>query len=172
MKNSIKQLVSAFVLICVTLGVHADIPDHKTGALGAAQLSDKELTVSKMLVFSIEDEYLARGEYQKIIETFGPRRPFINIVKAEERHIAGLKPLFIKYAVPIPADCGMELAKVPDSFSETFQIGIEAEIANIAMYERFLKQELPDDIRDIFQYLLQGSEHHLKAFRRGKNRFR
>ncbi len=38
---------------------------------------------------------------------------------------------------------------------------------NIAMYERFLKTNLPDDVREVFSRLLAGSKNHLDAFKRG-----
>ena len=40
------------------------------------------------------------------------------------------------------------------------------EIENIAMYERFLQQELPKDVRQVFESLKNASENHLRAFRR------
>lgn len=137
------------------------------GAESAAALSDNELSLGTMLTLALQDEYLARGEYQKIMEKYGPRRPFSNIIKAEERHIAELLPLFDKYGVTRPADRGLELAKVPDTFSACLQAGVEAEIANISMYERFLKRELPADVRAVFEHLLAGSRNHLEAFQRG-----
>ena len=41
-----------------------------------------------------------------------------------------------------------------------------AEVKNIAMYEKFLDQDLPDDIRLVFANLMQASEKHLAAFER------
>ena len=43
------------------------------GAKGA--LADKDLTINDMLVYAVQDEYLALGEYQAIIEKFGEQRP-------------------------------------------------------------------------------------------------
>ncbi|MCK5834298.1 MAG: DUF2202 domain-containing protein, partial [Lentisphaeria bacterium] len=119
-----------------------------------------------MLKFALEDEYLARGEYQKIMNKFGQRRPFSNIIEAEKRHIAMLLPLFKKYKVPVSPDRGLELAVIPATFSETFPIGVKAEEVNIEMYERFLKQKLPEDVRSVFERLLSGSQNHLAAFSR------
>ena len=36
------------------------------GAAGAAALADSELTTGAMLTFALQDEYLARAEYQKV----------------------------------------------------------------------------------------------------------
>lgn len=165
------KLLRCFAVGMLILGLGLASPvgaaDYNYGASGALKLTDESLTLEKMLVFAIQDEYLARGEYQKVIEKFGSRRPFSNIIKAEERHISWLKPLFTKYNVPLPADRGLELAKILRTFAEALQIGIDAEVANIAMYERFLKRDLPEDVRDVFSRLLAASRNHLDAFQRG-----
>lgn len=165
------KLVSILAVGMFILGIGLASPvsaaDDNYGASGASKLTDESLTLEKMIVFAIQDEYLARGEYQKVIEKFGSRRPFSNIIKAEKRHISWLKPLFTKYNVPLPPDRGLELAKIPKRFTEAFQIGVDAEVANIAMYERFLKKDLPEDVRDIFSRLLAASKNHLDAFQRG-----
>lgn len=44
-----------------------------------------ESTTIKAQSEAIEDEYRARATYRKIIERFGPVRPFINIVEGENR---------------------------------------------------------------------------------------
>lgn len=174
MRTFLRRICGAIVAlsICLGAGVDAKAGDENYGASAAFQVADDELTVKNMLVFALEDEYLARGEYQKIIEHFGAQRPFTNIIKAEERHISWLKPLFAKYDAPLPPDRGLELALLPGTFSETFQMGIDAEKVNINMYKRFLNIDLPGDIRQVFDHLLRGSENHLAAFTRGKGRLR
>ena len=134
------------------------------GAAGVATLTDAELTVPVMLTFALQDEYLARGEYQNIMEKFGSTRPFSNIIKAEEQHIAWLKPLFETYGVALPADRGIELTVAPDTMANALQAGVTAEIANIGMYERFLRRELPADVKAVFEHLLAASKNHLAAF--------
>lgn len=138
------------------------------GAAGAAMVSDAELTIPAMLTFALQDEYLARGEYQRIIENFGNQRPFSNIIKAEEQHIAWLIPVLEKYGVPLPEDRGAELAQLPGSPAEALQAGVAAETANIAMYERFLRKDLPMDIKIVMEHLLAASQKHLAAFQGGR----
>ena len=53
---------------------------------------------------------------------------------------------------------------MPATLNEANQIGVDAEINNIAMYEKFLEQELPDDVRTVFEKLKDASENHLAAF--------
>lgn len=43
------------------------------------------------LAEALDDEYKARATYAKVIERFGPVRPFVNIIKAEERHAQALR---------------------------------------------------------------------------------
>ncbi len=160
-------IVIGMIILWMGLVSPVRAADETYGAAGAAKLADEALTLEKMLVFAIQDESLARGQYQKVIEKFGNSQPFSNIIKAEERHISWLKSLFTKYGVALPPDRGLELAKLPTTFAEALQIGITAEVENIAMYERFLKKDLPDDIRDVFSRLLAGSKNHLDAFKRG-----
>ena len=147
-------------------GLAAASPSY--GAAGAAAAADSDLTLGAMLTFALQDEYLARGEYQKTMDKFGQLRPFANIVKAEAQHISWLIPLFEKYRVALPQDRGLELAQMPETFAEALQTGVDAEIANIDMYERFLSRELPDDVRAVFEHLHTGSRNHLAAFQGGR----
>jgi len=134
------------------------------GAAGAA--ADQELTLADMLTFAIEDEYLAHGEYQYILDTFGSRNPFSNIIKAEETHINLLLPLFEQYTIPVPEDQSGNFLILPASITEALQAGVQAEINNIAMYDAFLAQNLPDDIRLVFEDLRDASLKHLDAFQK------
>lgn len=142
-----------------------------TENIGAAAASvDSSYTLEDMLIYAIQDEYLARAEYEAIIEAFDVERPFSNIMKSEETHIALLTPLFEAYGYEMPTDTSGEYTHLPSTLAETFAIGVEAEINNIAMYEKFLSQDLPEDVRDVFERLMNASENHLKAFERGAAR--
>ncbi len=133
------------------------------GASGA--IADENLTLAEMLTYAIQDEYLAHAEYAYIIDTFGNTRPFSNIIKAEEQHIDTLLPLFTEYGIQAPDDIGSEHAVAVSSLAESYQAGEQAEMNNIAMYDEFLKQDLPDDVRTAFESLREASENHLAAFR-------
>ncbi|MGM0560450.1 MAG: ferritin-like domain-containing protein [Pseudomonadota bacterium] len=116
---------------------------------------------------ALEDEYLARATYQKVIETFGPVRPFVNIVEAEDRHAKALLALFAKYGIEPPQDTWPERVKVPTNLAEACRAGVEAEIENQAMYERLLKDIDEPEVLAVMQRLQQASqERHLPAFQR------
>lgn len=138
------------------------------GSLGA--LADTDLSVEDMLMYAIQDEYSAHGEYSEIIEFFGSKNPYKNIIKSEETHIKALKTLFNTYDMKFPDDDSAEHLVVPDSLLEAAKTGVEAEIKNIDMYDEFLTYTLPDNIRSVFESLKKASESHLNAFQKQVDR--
>ena len=132
------------------------------GSTGA--LDDTSLTLADMLTYAIQDEYLAYAEYDQILSDFGSVRPFTNIIRAESTHIEALLPLFTAYGITAPADEGADRAVSVTALTDAFQAGVTAEVNNIAMYETFLDQNLPDNVRTVFESLMRASENHLRAF--------
>jgi len=147
------------------MNAQEEYSEHDFGAKSA--LEKEDFTIEEMLNYAIQDEYLARQEYEIIMEEFGEQKPFSNIIKAEETHIEMLKEIYEKYEYDIPEDNAIDYAVLPDSLEKAFDIGVQAEIDNIAMYEKFLESEMPDDIREVFIKLRDGSIKHLAAFERG-----
>ena len=136
--------------------------DETTGAAGA--LADDSLTLEKMLAYAIQDEYATRSEYEEVMNVLGTVNPFSNIIQSEETHISLLTPLFENYGYKIPEDDSAGTAVSPATLEEAKSIGAGAEINNIAMYEKFLQEDLPDDVRAVFEDLKKASESHLSAF--------
>lgn len=134
------------------------------GAKGAA--ADKDLSVGDMLMYAVQDEYLARGEYLAIIDKFGSQKPYTNIVSAEETHLALLKEVYVSYGLDFPADESADHIVIPADLLEAAETGVQAEIDNIAMYELFLSYDLPDNVYEVFTALKNGSESHLLAFQK------
>jgi hypothetical protein len=132
------------------------------GAL--ASFNDEDLTLEKMLTYAIQDEYLAKAEYQYILDTFNNLTPFQDVMMAEVQHIADVKILLEKYKFPVPEDLSAShLTKVENS-EQTYEIGVKAELDNIAMYEDFLTKELPEDVTTTFEFLIKASQQHLNVF--------
>lgn len=132
------------------------------GSAGA--LDDTSLTLADMLTYAIQDEYLAYAEYDRILSDFGNVRPFTNIIRAEATHVDALLPLFAAYGITTPADEGADRAVSVTALTNAYQAGVTAEVNNIAMYETFLDQNLPDNVRIVFESLMRASENHLRAF--------
>jgi len=117
------------------------------------------------------DEYKAQTLYQAIINQFGEVRPFVNIVNAEVRHAQRLETLMTRYGMEIPENPYVGKIEAPNSLQEACQIGIEAEIENLEMYDQFLSFVEENDIKTTFQVLRDTSEYnHLPAFQRCQQR--
>lgn len=134
------------------------------GAKGA--LVDKNLTIKDMLMYAVQDEYLARAQYLAIVDKFGSQRPYSNIISAEETHLAYLKEVYLAYGLDFPDDASADHIVVPANLLEAAEIGVQAEIDNIAMYELFLTYDLPENIVEVFTALKSGSDSHLLAFQK------
>lgn len=137
----------------------------------AAAKADDSLTIEEMLTYAIQDEYLARAEYVAIMAKFGQILPYSNIKQAEEQHIAWLKDMFATLKLTVPADEAAKYIHAPATLKESAQAGVQAEIDNIAMYERFLAQPVLKDPRysaivDLFTRLRDASKNHLAAFQK------
>jgi hypothetical protein len=164
-----KKLVLLTILAAVILVPTASAAAALSGAKAA--LADKDLTLSDMLTYALQDERIARTEYQIILDTFGSSRPFSNIIKAEETHIRYLTDLFSDHKLAVPAD-GTRKPAAPKDWTSALEAGRQAEIDNIAMYDKFLAQDLPADVRQVFEQLKAASQNHLRAFtnnRSGRN---
>lgn len=155
-----KKYFIGALFVLSTLGFAAEI-----GAKAA--LNSKNLTHNEMLTYALQDEYLAKNEYQKTIDKFGNVRPFSNIEKSEEQHIDLLLPLFEKYKVAKVNEKDIkEQVNAPSSLKEASEACVQAEIDNIAMYNKFLSdKDLPEDMKTVFTYLRNASENHLRAFK-------
>lgn len=135
-----------------------------SGYGSAGALEDENMTLADMLTYAIQDEYLARAEYELIISEYSNVRPFTNIMRAEETHIDALLPLFDAYGIAAPKDEGADCAVSVASLTAAYQAGVSAEVNNIAMYELFLDETLPDNVKTVFESLMRASENHLRAF--------
>lgn len=163
MRKSLKFMMAGVVTaIALSLGSAAVYAANtQTGSAGA--LADSSLTLEKMLTYAIQDEYAARAEYTAVIAAYGEQVPYTNILKAEERHITSLTSLFDSYGYTVPADT--VTAEVPDSLEASYQVEVTVEENNIAMYDKFLQENLPADVKTVFEQLKRASENHKNAFR-------
>ncbi|MPN34451.1 hypothetical protein SDC9_181944 [bioreactor metagenome] len=119
-----------------------------------------------MLNYAVQDEYAAYAEYAGIIRNYDVKAPYDNIISAEAAHLDALRVLTLTYGITFPEDPSADHVVIPESLLMAAQTGITAEINNIAMYDRFLNYELPEDIQRVFEALRDASVNHLAAFER------
>ncbi len=138
------------------------------GAKGA--LNAPTLNLPQMLTYALQDEFLAQARYNNILYNFGYIRTFAQIQEAELRHISALLPLFEQYQVPTPEDISRMFVTTPETIKNAFAAGVQGEVENINMYNKFLSLILPPDVRTVFIQLKNASINHLKVFQRGLSR--
>ena len=122
---------------------------------------------------ALDDEHKAWSTYNAILQKHGDVRPFSNIIHAEKRHADMLEDLLIKYRQPIPQnpyETGTKpRPKAPNTLLEACEIGVEAEIENVALYNNRLLPMVKNypDIEAILVQLRDASgQRHLPAFKR------
>lgn len=138
------------------------------GALGA--LEDTDLSIADMLMYAVQDEYLAHAEYSAIIDQFGDQKPYTNIILAEETHLSFLQEVYLSYGMDFPTDSSESYVISPTNLLAAAQTGVQAEIDNIAMYQLFMSYDLPPNVFDVFSALKAGSDSHLLAFQKQVDR--
>lgn len=163
-------LASTFVVTDARFGAAQDSNQIFSQYVQVEELSSEELNnLDKMLTVLINDEYKARAEYQAINEAFGNQVPFSNLIKAETMHVSALTHLFEAYDLDTPSDNGSKYVVVPDTLEEAYSIGVDAEVDNIALYDKYLDQDLPSNVERVFTNLQNASENHLATFEAYEN---
>jgi hypothetical protein len=171
MKHTNKAwMLTALVLLLASTAVFAEVSSYGAGAAVQAIADGSRFTITDMLRWAAEDEYLARAEYAAIMTKFGSMRPYSTIMASEEHHLAWLKAEYQTRSLPFPADGSAPYVVLPKDLKAAAQAGVDAELANIAMYKTFLSRpELSDPVnarvKTLFEQLMRASENHLRAFR-------
>jgi len=122
---------------------------------------------------ALDDEYKAYAIYDAIINKFGQIRPFTNIIEAEVRHANAVKALMQKYHLNVPENPYLSGAKplpeVPSTIERACEMGVVAEIENVALYQDKILPAV-SDYRDITATMLNlfsaSQNNHLPAFQR------
>lgn len=124
-------------------------------------LTDAEVSA---LTSVLQDEHNAKALYEQAIADLGNVRPFTQIVKAEERHIAAVERVFMRYGTEIPA---VEVGAQTQTFAtlaDACAAGVAAEKANVALYDRLLAQVEKADVTRVLTALQSASQNsHLPA---------
>ena len=117
---------------------------------------------------ALDDEYRAEATYAAIIERFGEIRPFINIIQAEQRHSERAKAEMDRLGVEYePVNPFIGTMTAPDTVLAACEAAVQAEVDNIALYDRLLPGiEDPQVLATLTALLRASEERHLPAFRR------
>ena len=136
----------------------------------AATNTNLDAKTKQAMIDAINDEYHARAFYNAVMDKFGEIRPFSNIVHAESRHVQLWNRLFNQYGLPVPEDFFAGKVEAPETLQAACQMAVEAEIANVQMYDNFLEFVQESDLRAAFTQLRHVSQNrHKVAFERCLN---
>lgn len=121
-----------------------------------------------VLLDALEDERKAEATYAAVIAKFGPVRPFINIIEAERRHAEAIERQLLRLGYAIPENhWEKRRVEAPASLASACELAIEAEVENIALYDRLIPGISDPAVREVLHNLQAASrENHLPAFRR------
>ena len=114
---------------------------------------------------ALDDEYHALATYLSVIETFGEVEPFASIALAEQKHIDALVNQFNKYSIPVPGNTWIGNVPTFESLTQACQTGVDAEIANAALYDKLFSMTDNEALIQVFTNLRNASlDHHLPEF--------
>ncbi len=166
----ISFLISMVVLAVPQGSVQAAVVEDKGGPGGRGGSSGTALTpLSEAEIEALQDaileEYGALNLYQAVIAQFGDTYPFSQIAASEQQHVNALVRQAVKYGVHIPENPGVNSTATFESLAEACQAGVDAEIADAALYDELMLVTEHTDLIQVYTRLQSASlESHLPAF--------
>ena len=124
-----------------------------------------EPILHQALKMALDDEYRAYEAYVTVVEKFGAKAPFTNIIEAEQRHQKALIKHFEEHEIPLIQNRWVGVIEAPNSMQEAYMLGVNAELENIALYDTLIAYTgNHPEIQDLF-YRLQAASYnnHLPA---------
>jgi hypothetical protein len=136
-----------------------------TGTYQSATGASLDPGEAEALTDAINEEYGALNTYKAAIDQFGSIYPFSQVARSEQQHVNALARLFTKYGLAAPANPGLASRPTWDSVADACQTGVDAEIADAALYDELEPKVDNADILRVFANLQAASlNSHLPAF--------
>jgi hypothetical protein len=143
-------------------------------AASGEELDDNEASA---LLYMREEEKLARDVYVKLYELWN-LPAFQNINQSEQNHTETIKALLDRYGLNDPASSQEGVYTNPElqelynvlvergsqSMAEALKVGATIEEVDILDLQKYLSESDNEDIRQVFENLMNGSYNHLRAF--------
>jgi hypothetical protein len=136
-----------------------------TGTYWGTTIAPLDAAEVEALNDAINEEYGALNTYQAALAQFGNISPFSQIARSEQQHVNVLAQLFTRYGLAVPANPGLTSTPTWDSVADACQTGVDAEIADAALYDELEPTVDNADILRVFANLQAASlNSHLPAF--------
>lgn len=132
------------------------------GGIALGPLSEAE---NQALVRALQEEFGSQAFYESVVNTFGNVTPFSAIARSEAQHAAALVNLANKYGVAMPEFPAGDGLPTFATIAEACQAGVEAEIADAALYDELMAVTTHSDLLRVYANLQSASlNNHLPAF--------
>ncbi|TYQ00064.1 hypothetical protein C7447_101672 [Tenacibaculum adriaticum] len=145
---------------------------------------DKSMSEIEDMKYMVEEEKMARDVYEYLGDKWN-LRVFNNIKQSEQRHMEMMQNLLEvnKIDYTISKEKGVffnkELQKIYDalitrgstSVLEAIEVGKLIEKKDIEDLEGAIRNSQDDFAKQVYSYLLKGSQNHLRAFNRQLSRY-
>lgn len=158
----------------------SSVPTATPEVTNPAAAPETDEALSEMLTYLVQEEKLAFDLYTVLASQTNVRQ-FQNIVKSEAKHIDSVQALLNTYGIDDPTQ-GLAPGEFTDpvlqdlyaqlleqglsSRTGAVEVGIAVEELDISDIEKMLVQQLPSDVTQVLNNLLDGSKNHLAAFNR------
>lgn len=109
----------------------------------------------------LNEEYEAVATYVAIIAAYGEIRPYTNLYRAEQKHLAALLRIAERHGLDVTEP--NPVISLPSDLESVRLAGLALEEADIALLTEFLESDLPDDVRVVITNLLDASKNHAAA---------
>jgi hypothetical protein len=158
----------------------SSVPTATPEVTNPAAVPETGEALSELLTYLVQEEKLAYDLYTVLASQTNVRQ-FQNIVKSEAKHIDSVQALLNTYGIDDPTQ-GLAPGEFTDpelqdlyaqlleqglsSRTGAVDVGIAVEELDISDIEKMLVQQLPSDVTQVLNNLLDGSKNHLAAFNR------
>lgn len=138
---------------------------NASGTLAGTALVPLSEDEVQALQSAISEEYGAYNLYTAVNAQFDNPIPFAYIVRSEQQHINALVRQAEKYNVAIPENPGLITTPSFADLAEACQAGVQAEIADAALYDELKLVTTHSDLLQVYDRLQSASlNSHLPAF--------
>jgi len=139
-----------------------NISSGNSNGRGGEPLDESEI---EALFLALDDEYHALAVYQSVLSKFGEIEPFVEIAQSEQRHINALLNQFAKHGISAPENTWFGNIPPLDSIQSACQLGVEAETANVDLYQKLFFMVDDPSLIQVFTNLSNASQdNHLPEF--------
>jgi hypothetical protein len=122
--------------------------------------------VKSALDAAYSHEFTMSMRYSSVLTQFGEVRPFSNLFRAEERHMAILSQQYQRLGFALPSVPRVALRGFR-SVLEACVVSLDNEYESVALYDRLLADTTDPVLNDAFSYLRSASaDRHIPALRR------